>query len=81
MLHPIGKNAQSDVNHPQWAHALEAIHTKASRMMAKPRYWGVAYPLAVTSLCVASEEYFMKHWSVLCDFSFTKLKASTFFNP
>lgn len=75
MLHPIGKNAQSDVNDPQWAQALEIIHLKAMSMLTKPRYWSVAYPLAVTSLCVASEPYFLRNWTALCDISITKLKV------
>ncbi|KAF8136926.1 cell morphogenesis N-terminal-domain-containing protein [Boletus edulis] len=53
LLHPIGKAAQAEVNHPQWEKAIEKIYPRAKEMMSKPRYWHVAYPLAATALCVA----------------------------
>ncbi|KAH9891700.1 cell morphogenesis N-terminal-domain-containing protein [Cubamyces lactineus] len=62
LLHPIGKTAQAEVNHPEWAKAIEVIYPKARDMAAKPRYWHVAYPLAITALCVAPHEYFLRHW-------------------
>ncbi|KAH0834852.1 hypothetical protein J3R83DRAFT_10475 [Lanmaoa asiatica] len=62
LLHPIGKAAQAEVNHPQWEKAIEKIYPRAKEMMSKPRYWHVAYPLAVTALCVAPHQFFLKNW-------------------
>ncbi|KII91186.1 hypothetical protein PLICRDRAFT_135155 [Plicaturopsis crispa FD-325 SS-3] len=74
LLHPIGKTAQAEVNHPQWAKAIEIIFPKAKDMMTKPRYWSVAYPLLITSLCVAPQQLFLRHWVACFDMGLTKLK-------
>ncbi|KAL7279899.1 hypothetical protein ACG7TL_006308 [Trametes sanguinea] len=74
LLHPIGKTAQAEVNHPEWAKAIEVIYPKARDMTAKPRYWHVAYPLAVTALCVAPHEYFLRNWSACFEAGLSKLK-------
>ncbi|PPQ93567.1 hypothetical protein CVT25_005559 [Psilocybe cyanescens] len=74
LLHPIGKTAQAETNNPQWGKAIELIYPKAKEMMSKPRYWQVAYPLAVTSLCVAPQVYFLKHWQAFFEASVSKLK-------
>ncbi|KAI0372230.1 hypothetical protein BV20DRAFT_964348 [Pilatotrama ljubarskyi] len=74
LLHPIGKTAQAEVNHPEWAKAIEVIYPKARDMSAKPRYWQVAYPLAVTALCVAPHEYFLRNWSACFEAGLGKLK-------
>ncbi|KAI0076513.1 hypothetical protein K474DRAFT_1622759 [Panus rudis PR-1116 ss-1] len=86
MLHPIAKaitisyssfgeyTAQAEVNHPEWAKAIELIYPKAKDMMSKPRYWHVAYPLAVTSLCVAPHEFFLKHWMSCFEAGLGKMK-------
>ncbi|KDQ60331.1 hypothetical protein JAAARDRAFT_191723 [Jaapia argillacea MUCL 33604] len=78
MLHPIGKTAQAEVNHPDWAKAIEIIHPRARDMMTKPRYWQVAYPLAVTSLCVAPHEYFLRNWTTCFENGLGKLKDKVF---
>ena len=91
MLHDIGKvrklwrenpiiltawqTAQAEVNHPQWAKAIETIYPKARDMANKPRYWSVAYPLSVVSLCVAPREFFLKHWQSCMELSLSKLKV------
>lgn len=46
-------------------------------MMNKPRYWHVAYPLVVTSLCVAPHDYFLKNWMACFEAGLTKLKVGT----
>lgn len=69
------QTAQAEVNHPQWANAIEAIYPKASQMLSKPRYWPVAYPLAITSLCVAPHQFFLKHWTAAFEAALPKLKA------
>ncbi|EIW59193.1 uncharacterized protein TRAVEDRAFT_71351 [Trametes versicolor FP-101664 SS1] len=74
LLHPIGKTAQAEVNHPEWAKAIEVIYPKARDMTTKPRYWQVAYPLAVTALCVAPHEYFLRNWSACFEAGLGKLK-------
>ncbi|KAF8308181.1 hypothetical protein DL93DRAFT_2083290 [Clavulina sp. PMI_390] len=74
LLHPVNKDAQEELDEPQWAQAIEIIHAKAVGMLSKPRYAMVAYQLAVTSLCVSSQDYFAKHWMALCDLSLIKLK-------
>ncbi|RXW17641.1 hypothetical protein EST38_g8213 [Candolleomyces aberdarensis] len=74
LLHPIGKTAQAETNIPQWAKAIEMIYPKARETMSKPRYWQVAYPLAITSLCVGPQTYFLKHWQACFDSMISKLK-------
>ncbi|KAI0766408.1 cell morphogenesis N-terminal-domain-containing protein [Trametes elegans] len=74
LLHPIGKTAQAEVNHPEWAKAIEVIYPKAKDMISKPRYWHVAYPLAVTALCVAPHEFFLRNWSACFEAGLGKLK-------
>ncbi|KIJ14496.1 hypothetical protein PAXINDRAFT_176694 [Paxillus involutus ATCC 200175] len=74
LLHPIGKTAQAEVNHPQWEKAIEKIYPRAKEMMSKPRYWHVAYPLAVTALCVAPHQYFLKNWIACFEYGISKLK-------
>ncbi|KAH8818561.1 cell morphogenesis N-terminal-domain-containing protein [Flagelloscypha sp. PMI_526] len=74
MLHPIGKTAQAETNHPQWAQAIEFMYPKAKEMMTKPRYWHAAFPLVITLLCVAPREYFLKHWQACWEASASKLK-------
>ncbi|KAI0667579.1 cell morphogenesis N-terminal-domain-containing protein [Trametes maxima] len=74
LLHPIGKTAQAEVNHPDWAKAIEVIYPKARDMTTKPRYWHVAYPLAVTALCVAPHEFFLRNWSACFEAGLSKLK-------
>ncbi|KAG8758091.1 Cell morphogenesis protein PAG1, partial [Ceratobasidium sp. 428] len=74
ILHPIGKTAQAEVNHPGWAKAIDLIYPKAREMLSKPRYFGVAYPLAISALCVAPQEFFAKHWMPCIEHSVTKMK-------
>ncbi|KZT70488.1 hypothetical protein DAEQUDRAFT_764653 [Daedalea quercina L-15889] len=74
MLHPIAKTAQAEVNAPEWAKAIEVIYPRARDMMSKPRYWHVAYPLAVTALCVAPQDFFAKNWSMCLEAGLGKLK-------
>ncbi|KAF5383133.1 hypothetical protein D9615_005030 [Tricholomella constricta] len=74
ILHPIGKTAQAETNNPQWAKAIEIIYPKAREMMSKPRYWPVAFPLAITSMCVAPQSYFLKHWVSCFEAACSKLK-------
>ncbi|KAK0496297.1 cell morphogenesis N-terminal-domain-containing protein [Armillaria luteobubalina] len=85
ILHPIGKTAQAETNNPMWAKAIEIIYPKAREMMSKPRYWNVAFPLVITSLCVAPESYFKKHWISCFESSLSKLKLDNllkhFFPP
>lgn len=49
-------------------------------MMSKPRYWPVAFPLAITSLCVAPQSYFLKHWMLCFEAACSKLKVPIFSN-
>ncbi|KAI0754921.1 cell morphogenesis N-terminal-domain-containing protein [Daedaleopsis nitida] len=81
ILHPIGKTAQAEVNHPDWAKAIEVIYPKARDMMMKPRYWHVAYPLAVTALCVAPHEYFLRNWSACYEAGLGKIKERIYRVP
>lgn len=45
-------------------------------MMVKPRYWQVAYPLAVTALCVAPTDFFLRNWYACFEAGLSKLKVS-----
>ncbi|KAG1841892.1 cell morphogenesis N-terminal-domain-containing protein [Suillus tomentosus] len=74
LLHPIGKTAQAEVNHPQWEKAIERIYPRAKEMMSKPRYWHIAYPLAITSLCVAPHQYFLRNWTACFEYGLSKMK-------
>lgn len=67
---------QAEVNHPDWAKAIELIYPKAKDMMGKPRYWHVAYPLAVTSLCVAPTEFFLRNWMACFEAGIGKMKVT-----
>ncbi|TFK86780.1 hypothetical protein K466DRAFT_663499 [Polyporus arcularius HHB13444] len=80
-LHPIGKTAQAEVNQPDWAKAIEVIFPKARDMATKPRYWHVAYPLAVTALCVAPNEYFLRNWTACFEAGLGKLKERIYRVP
>lgn len=48
---------------------------KAKDMVSKPRYWLVAYPLYITSLCVAPLEYFQQNWVACFEAGLSKLKV------
>jgi hypothetical protein len=69
------QTAQDEVNDPQWTQAIEIIYPKAKDMMSKPRYWQVAYPLVVTSLCVGPHKFFLKNWTACFDAGISKLKV------
>ncbi|KAJ6623475.1 cell morphogenesis N-terminal-domain-containing protein [Mycena sp. CBHHK59/15] len=81
LLHPIGKTAQAETNNPQWAKAIEIIYPKAREMMSKPRYWHVAFPLVITSLCVAPQTYFLKNWVSCFEGASSKLKEKPYRIP
>ncbi|CAE6486332.1 unnamed protein product [Rhizoctonia solani] len=74
ILHPIGKTAQAEVNHPGWAKAIDLIYPKAREMITKPRYFSVAYPLVISALCVAPQDFFAKNWMSCIDLSVVKMK-------
>jgi furry protein family len=42
---------------------------------SKARYWHVAYPLVITSICVAPHDYFLKHWMACFEAGVGKLKV------
>ncbi|KAG7091886.1 hypothetical protein E1B28_008287 [Marasmius oreades] len=77
ILHPIGQTAQAETNNPMWAKAIEAIYPKAREMSTKPRYWNVAFPLVITTLCVSPENYFRKYWLACFESALTKLKEKS----
>ncbi|KAH7878271.1 cell morphogenesis N-terminal-domain-containing protein [Lentinula edodes] len=77
LLHPIGKTAQAETNFPLWGKAIELIYPKARDMAAKPRYWNVAFPLMITSLCVAPQDFYRKHWVACFEVSIPKLKEKS----
>lgn len=63
-----------------WAKAVEIVYPRARDMMNKPRYWHVAYPLAVTSLCVAPHEYFLRNWMSCFELGLAKLRVRIYLN-
>ncbi|KAJ4488306.1 cell morphogenesis N-terminal-domain-containing protein [Lentinula aciculospora] len=81
ILHPIGKTAQAETNIPLWGKAIELIYPKAREMAAKPRYWNVAFPLMITSLCVAPQDFFRKHWIACFEAAIPKLKEKSLRTP
>jgi len=74
-LIPHWQTIQAEVNDPQWAKAIKAIVPKAKDMVSKPRYWIHAYPLYITSLCVAPLEYFQQNWVACFEAGVSKLKV------
>ncbi|CAE6446201.1 unnamed protein product [Rhizoctonia solani] len=74
ILHPIGKTAQAEVNVPRWANAIDLIYPKAREMLAKIRYFGVAYPLVISALCVAPQDFFARNWMSCIELSVAKMK-------
>jgi hypothetical protein len=46
-------------------------------MMSKPRYWHAAYPLAITSLCVAPHQFFLRNWTACFEAGLSKIKAGS----
>ncbi|KAF9255503.1 hypothetical protein L218DRAFT_912242 [Marasmius fiardii PR-910] len=81
ILHPIGQTAQAETNNPMWAKAIESIYPKAREMSTKPRYWNVAFPLLITSLCVSPEVYFRKYWGGCFESVVGKLKEKSLRTP
>ncbi|KAI0305309.1 cell morphogenesis N-terminal-domain-containing protein [Multifurca ochricompacta] len=81
LLHPVAKTAQAEVNHPQWAKAIEIIHPKARDLSGKLRYWHVAYALVVVSLCVSPIDYFLRNWAACFEAGLNKLKEKAFRIP
>ncbi|KAJ3788761.1 cell morphogenesis N-terminal-domain-containing protein [Lentinula aff. detonsa] len=77
ILHPIGKTAQAETNIPLWGKAIELIYPKARDMATKPRYWNIAFPLMITSLCVAPQDFFRKHWVACFEAAIPKLKEKS----
>ena len=71
----LWQTAQAETNNPQWGKAIETIYPKAREMMSKPRYWQVAFPLVIISLCVAPQSYFLKHWQSCFEHAVSKLKV------
>ena len=71
----LWQTAQAETNNPQWGKAIETIYPKAREMMSKPRYWQVAFPLVIISLCVAPQSYFLKHWQSCFEHALSKLKV------
>lgn len=71
----LWQTAQAETNNPQWGKAIETIYPKAREMMSKPRYWQVAFPLVIISLCVAPQSYFLKHWQSCFELGISKLKV------
>ncbi|KAJ3766391.1 cell morphogenesis N-terminal-domain-containing protein [Lentinula raphanica] len=77
ILHPISKTAQAETNIPLWGKAIELIYPRARDMAAKPRYWNIAFPLMITSLCVAPQDYFRKNWVACFEAAIPKLKEKS----
>ena len=79
LMHPVGKTAKDELNHPVWAKAIETIYPKAKDMMSKPRYWSAAYPLVVTTVCMSPNNFFLRHWANVFDAGINRIKVS--FSP
>jgi hypothetical protein len=75
LMHPVGKTAKDELNHPVWAKAIETIYPKARDMMSKPRYWSAAYPLVVTTICMSPNNFFLRNWLSIFDAGITRIKV------
>lgn len=60
LILPVARSASAEINHPTWTKAIDMIAPRAAAMASKPRYWPVAYPLYVATLCAAPEEQFLQ---------------------
>ncbi|CAH1758177.1 13189_t:CDS:10 [Entrophospora sp. SA101] len=63
LLMPIAGVADAEVRFPAWVKAVEMLFPKAWKMLERPRYCRVAYPLATTLLCVSQREYFINNYN------------------
>jgi hypothetical protein len=75
LMGTVFRTAQVETNDPTWRKAIEFIHPRAVSMASKPRYWAIAFPLVVTSLCVAPQDFFLKNWWTCVEGCLAKLKV------
>lgn len=73
VLLPFAGSATAELNHPLWMSAITSLHARALELI-KLRSWQTGFPLAVTSLCVAPNEFFGNHWLTLIDSSLARAK-------
>ncbi|ANB14404.1 Tao3p [Sugiyamaella lignohabitans] len=74
ILLPLAGVATAELNHPMWVKPVETIFAKAMEMIAKPKYWAVAFQLATVILSVAPQELFARHWLTLFESHASKIK-------
>ncbi|PWN23960.1 hypothetical protein BCV69DRAFT_279866 [Microstroma glucosiphilum] len=58
LILPVAQSASAEINHPTWQKAMDIVGPRAYTMATKPRYWPIAYPLYVATLCGSSDDTF-----------------------
>lgn len=77
LLLPVAETATAEFNYPNWASAMELLYKQAEGLLARPKYWTYAFPLACTVLCVSPSEAFAKNWLNLFDGFLHKYKEKS----
>jgi hypothetical protein len=75
LLHSVVGIATAEVNHPLWSKAVASILQRAQTMLAKPRYWLVAFPLVIVALGASPRDVFLQHWQANLDSIAVRLKV------
>jgi hypothetical protein len=73
------QTATAEVNHPLWMRAMQSIHTRATSMIVKPRYWQAALPLVCAAVSAAPQDILLANWQTSIDLCFAKFKVSSCF--
>lgn len=74
ILLPVAGTATAELNFPTWAKAVESLYQRTQELAMKPKYWNQAFPLLVTLLCVAPQEFFASRWAPLLESNYSKFK-------
>ncbi|KAI1327526.1 cell morphogenesis N-terminal-domain-containing protein [Xylariaceae sp. FL0255] len=78
LLLPIAANGtNAHFTHPKWQEVLSHIGTRLAKMITKPRYWTVSFPLTSTMLCVSPPDTAGTQWLQLIRGLQPRLKDKT----
>ncbi|GAA97489.1 uncharacterized protein L969DRAFT_91404 [Mixia osmundae IAM 14324] len=77
LITPVANTATAEANTPQWTKAMQAIHTRALQMVAKPRYSSYAVALACTAVSASSQEVLLASWASTLELCLGKFKEKT----
>ncbi|ODV90814.1 hypothetical protein CANCADRAFT_57243 [Tortispora caseinolytica NRRL Y-17796] len=77
LLFPVSTIITLEANNPTWIKATEIIYVKTQSMVTKQKYWAHLFPLLCTVLCVSTQDFFSKHWSVIIENHAAKYRDSS----